>query len=124
MPRRKEIKTPVTSDLISLAVYEPGFFSTFQPHRPFEKWAAVEVLNFDQVPAGLETFVLPSGLYAVFHYQGLSGDPRVFEFIFGTWLPRSQYELDDRPHFEVLGEKYKNQDPSSEEDLYIPVKLK
>jgi hypothetical protein len=30
--------------------------------------------------------------------------------------------LDNRPHFEILGEKYKNADPDSEEDVYIPVK--
>lgn len=124
MPRRKEIKNFVTSELVSLAIYSPGFFASIQPQRLFEKWAAVEVLNFDHVPPGLETFLLPSGLYAVFHYQGRSGDPSVFEFIFGTWLPRSPYQLDDRPHFEVLGEKYKNQDPLSEEEIYIPVQLK
>ena len=34
------------------------------------------------------------------------------------------YTLDDRPHFEILGEKYKNQDPDSEEELWIPIKPK
>jgi len=32
--------------------------------------------------------------------------------------------LDNRPHFEVLGEKYKNGDPESEEEIWIPVKEK
>lgn len=41
-----------------------------------------------------------------------------------TWLPASDYNLDNRPHFEVLGEKYKNNDPTSEEEIWIPIKLK
>jgi AraC family transcriptional regulator len=72
----------------------------------------------------METFVLKSGLYAVFHYQGLSTDNRIFVYILGTWLPNSMYDLDARPHFEVLGEKYKNGDPNSEEDIWIPIKPK
>jgi AraC family transcriptional regulator len=36
----------------------------------------------------------------------------------------SAYDLDNRPHFEILGEKYKNESPDSEEELWIPVKLK
>jgi AraC family transcriptional regulator len=40
-------------------------------------------------------------------------------------LPLSkEYELDDRPHFEILGDKYKNNDPNSEEEIWIPIKLK
>jgi AraC family transcriptional regulator len=37
-------------------------------------------------------------------------------------LPKSEYELDYRPHFEILGEKYKNNDQLSEEDIFIPIK--
>lgn len=32
------------------------------------------------------------------------------------------YEIDFRPHFEILGEKYKNNDPGSEEEVWIPVR--
>jgi AraC family transcriptional regulator len=39
-------------------------------------------------------------------------------------LPNSNYHLDDRPHFEILGEKYKNADPGSEEEIWIPIKAK
>lgn len=124
MPRRKEIKNTATAANISMAVYKAGYFSNFNPTNTFEKWATVEVLNFDNVPNGMETFVLPSGLYAIFHYKGLNTDHSFFDYIFRTWLPNSKYELDDRPHFEVMGEKYKNNDPTSEEDIFIPVKLR
>jgi len=72
----------------------------------------------------METLVLPGGLYAVFEYKGLSTDNSIFQYILGTWLLNSDYDLDDRPHFEVLGDKYKNNDPTSEEEIWIPIKTK
>ncbi|MFZ1515671.1 MAG: GyrI-like domain-containing protein, partial [Saprospiraceae bacterium] len=67
---------------------------------------------------------IPGGLYAVFYYKGLSTDTAIFEYIFNTWLPNSEYGLDDRPHFEILGERYKNNDADSEEEIWIPIKNK
>jgi AraC family transcriptional regulator len=75
------------------------------------------------VPDGMETLTAPGGLYAVFLYQGpANAAPETYQYIFGTWLPTSDYALDNRPHFAVMGEKYKNNDPSSEEELWIPIK--
>lgn len=123
MPRRKEIQNSLTSDLISMQVYdrpmEPGNFN-----QEFEKWASIEVADFDTLPDGMESFVLTGGLYAVFHYTGSSTDTTIFQYIFGTWLPHSKYVLDTRPHFEILGDKYKNMDPNSEEDIWIPIRPK
>ena len=124
MFRRKEITNNLNHDLISMSVYTLGYFSDFKPTNEFEKWAAVEVSDFDSTPNGMETFILPVGLYAVFDYKCSSADNRVFQYIFETWLPDSGYALDNRPHFEVLGNKYKNNDPTSEEEIWIPVKLK
>ena len=124
MPRRKEIINVVTNGFISMTVYRPAHFIDFKPTNEFEKWAAVEVSNFETVPKGMETFVLQGGLYAVFDYKGSSNDPTIFQYIFGTWLPNSKYIVDNRPHFEVLGEKYKNNDPTSEEEIWIPIKQK
>jgi len=67
MPRRKEITNKVSNDLISFVVYGPTHFADFKPTNKFERWAAVEVENFDSVPDELETYILPSGLFAVFH---------------------------------------------------------
>lgn len=122
MPRRKEITNRLNEDLISLQVYPPNYYQSFNPSIPFEKWAAVEVADFKSVPEGFETFTLPGGLYAVFDYKGPAGDPTIFQYIFSTWLPASSCELDDRPHFEVLGSKYSNTDPFSEEEIWIPVR--
>lgn len=124
MPLRSQIKNPLSSDLISMQVYSPSHFSDFKFENLFDKWACVEVVDFNEVPMDMETFILTGGLYAVFDYKGSSADTRIFQTIFGVWLPGSEYFLDDRPHFEVLGEKYKNNDPESEEEIWIPIKLR
>jgi AraC family transcriptional regulator len=125
MPRRKEIMNNVGPDLFSVKVYEPSYFDNFNPKTGFEKWAAVEVTDFEAVPEEMETIILPGGLYAVFSYIGAANEgAKAFQHIFGTWLPNSVYALDNRPHFDLLGEKYKNDDPESEEELWIPVKSK
>ncbi len=123
-PRIHEIPNRHTAEKISLQVYAPGYFLHFDPSAEFEKWAAVEVMDFDAFPAGMEPFTLQGGLYAIFDYKGSSTDNRIFQYIFKEWLPNSDYELDNRPHFEVLGEKYKNNDPGSEEEIWIPIKSK
>lgn len=124
MPRQNEITNNLTNELISLAVYKSTYFENFKPTNEFERWATVEVADFDNVPNEMETFVLPRGLYAVFDHKGLSTDNSIFQYILGTWLPSSDYVLNDRPHFEVLGDKYKNNDPTSEEEIWIPIRPK
>lgn len=126
MIERKNIINNVSVDLYSIQVYDDSLdFMDFTPATVFEKWAAAEVVSYDSVPDGMDTYTLHGGLYAIFTYKGLPTDfHKTFQFIFYRWLPDSIYELDKREHFELLGEKYKNNDPESEEEIWIPVKLK
>ena len=126
MPRRKEIKNSKTTDLFSLQLYDKCFdLNNFNQDAEFEKWAAVEVSDFDTIPDEMETYILKGGLYAVFQHKGAaSTGPKRFQYIFGTWLPGSDYSLDSRAHFEILGKKYKHDDPNSEEEVWIPIKIK
>lgn len=122
MPRRKEITGTVSTDLYSLQSHPHGYWASFSPECVFEKWALAEVNSFlVPVPDDMEMFMLPKGQYAVFSYKGPSTDTSIFRYIFNEWLPTSGYRLDDRPHFEVLGEKYSNTSPDSEEEIWIPV---
>jgi AraC family transcriptional regulator len=122
MPRLKEIETRVGNHLHSLQVYDEDYFQQFSPTREFEKWALAEVKNFSVIPDEMEPFELPGGLYAVFQHKGMGTE--IFQLIFQEWLPKSGYTLDNRPHFEILGEKYKQGNPDSEEEIWIPVKQK
>lgn len=125
MSRRKEIQQTVGTDLYSVQIYRPQFFSNFNPHAEFEKWATLEVSSFDHVPEGMESFTIPAGGYVVFLFKGNENNAgEAFTYILTDWLPKSGYELDSRPHFEILGEKYKNGDPESEEEIWIPIRLK
>lgn len=125
MRRRNEVQDTVSNNRYSVQIYSEQYFNPFHPDNEFDKWASMEVTNVNQVPEGMEVFNLASGLYAVFLHKGaVQTGPATFQYIFGTWLPSSGYLLDNRPHFEVLDERYRNDDPDSEEEIWIPVRLK
>jgi AraC family transcriptional regulator len=121
MPRRKEIQNGIGNELYNIQINPENF--DFNPNTPFVKWATMPVSNFDFVPDGMETLEIQEGLYAVFNYKGdQSNAAAFFESIYTEWLPNSEFDLDSRPQFEILGEKYKNRDPNSEEEIWIPIK--
>lgn len=123
MPRRKEIANAIGTDLYSVQQYPEGFFAQFNPMAEFDKWAAVEVGDHNTIPDGMETLTIPEGLYAVFiHIGGPATAEKTFTYIMRDWLPKSGYQLHARPHFEILGSRYKNDDPNSEEEVWIPIK--
>jgi len=121
-PRIKEIQNRISEDKISMQVYPLGYYESFNPNTEFEKWASVEVSDFENIPNEMKSFILKGGLYAVFDYKGSSADSSIFQYIYSEWIPNSIYVVDDRPHFEVLGPKYKNEDPDSEEEIWIPIR--
>jgi AraC family transcriptional regulator len=126
MPRRKEIENRITSDLISMQAFDKTFdFKDFNLETEFVKWAVAEVSDFNNVADGMETYILQGGLYAIFLHKGDAMNfQKTSQYIFGHWLPRSDYQLDNREHFDVLGARYKLNDPESEEEIWIPIKPK
>lgn len=118
MPRKNEITNCSNNDLIALQNYSD--FSNFE--KPFDIWACAEVSHLNTIPNGFEFFVIPTGEYAVFPHKGMDASA-TYQKIMTEWLPNSGYQIDDRPHFQVMGEKYKQGNPDSEEDFYVPVKL-
>lgn len=123
MPRRKEIPNSVGMELYSIEIYPQAYFDDFNPNNEFEKWAAVEVSDFNTIPDEMKSLTIPGGSYAVFiHHGPASEGPRTYSYIFKEWLPNSDFLLDHRPHFAVMGAKYKHNDPDSEEELWIPIK--
>jgi len=132
MPRRHEITNRLGEELYSAQVYPDNF--DFGPQTSFTKWATVPLRRdvallrlyskkSNHIPEGMETLVIPEGLYAVFLYKGIPANAEpFFRYIFTEWLPSSGYTLDSRPHFEILGSKYKHNDPNSEEEVWIPIK--
>lgn len=125
MQSREAIENTVNEDLFSVQLYGKNFIKgEFDSLSVFEKWAAMEVSGFSIIPKGLQQLEIPAGLYAVFTHEGTANEfAKTSKFIFEDWLPVSGYDLDDRPHFEVLGKEYKGPEhPDSREKIWIPVK--
>ena len=93
------------------------------PATEFDQWAAVEVSAYDEIPEGMQSYDITGGLYATFIHKGkASGFPKTMHYIHNVWLPGSGYDIDSREHFELLGEKYKNDSEESEEEVWVPIK--
>ena len=90
MPKRKQIKHVISNDLYSMQLYDTDYFVHFTPQNTFTKWACVEVSHFENLPLDCESFNLHQGLYAVFHYKGLSSDTKIFEYILFSFFVESQ----------------------------------
>mgnify|MGYP000698795964 CR=1 FL=1 len=122
-PRIKSISHKKDNLMYSVNIYPTDFHeNSIDPDKRFVKWAAIEV-NQKEKQEGLDFLEIESGKYAVFLHKGTADNFRpLMEFIFNDWIPNSEYELDHRPHFEVLRPGYMPDDPNAEEEVWIPIK--
>jgi AraC family transcriptional regulator len=123
IPRFRDIPVKVCDDLYSVEVYPAGFFKRFDADSAFQKWAGVEVPANAELQEGLEQLIIPSGEYAVFLHHGPAAEAaRTYHYIYEKWFPNSGYIVDERPHFAVMGPKYKPASEGSEEEIFIPLR--
>jgi len=123
LTQREYIPHVIGPELYDVKIYDENYFRDFRPDNTFEKWAAIQVSEVGQLPEGFSSLTIEAGQYAVFVHKGAAATAaKTFGYIFGEWLPKSGYHLDQRPHFDLLGEKYKNDSPDSEEEIWIPIK--
>ena len=125
-PRVGEIKDR-TSSIRGYGICEvdPGYDMTkFSEDTTFNEFLGVEVIAFSDIPAGMEVKNLEIGRYAVFTHKGKIVNLKItYDYIWGTWIPCSGYELDMRDDFEYYDERFLGQDNElSEMDIYIPIK--
>ena len=120
MPRRKEIKSTLNPDIYSVEIFPAN---NITPTTIFDKWAAVEVKSFENIPEGFETLTIESGLYAVFEHAGNASTAlSALEYIMKQWLPNSGYTYDQRAQFEIMPEGYNPNDLHAKEEFWIPIK--
>jgi AraC family transcriptional regulator len=117
MPSKKAINNTINEELIAMQVYDD--FSNFE--KPFDIWACVEVQNTNDIPISMQAFTIPKGNYAIFTHKGMNA-AATYQKIMTEWLPKSGYKINNRPHFQVMGDKYKQGSPDSEEQFYLPIK--
>jgi len=93
-----------------------------EPER-FTYVAAVEVENLNNIPEGMTGIELPAHEYAVFAYKGGVGPelPKAMQYIFGDWLPSSEYELDGAD-FEYYDDDFDPATLSGTILIYVPIK--
>ena len=123
IPAKNKLKALAGTELYSVEIYPPDYFKRFSPEREFEKWAAVPVTDAFEPTDSIEVLEIPAGLYAAFLYRGRSSEVhKAYQYIFEQWMPNSGYVADNRPHLGVMGDKYRNDHPDSEEELWVPIK--
>lgn len=119
MTRRSEITNRISNQLFSLQIYPDDF----TPDQSFRKFALAEVSDFDNIPGAFESFELERGKYLVFNYKGKAENgPAFFRYLFQHFIPENQFQVDNRPHFEIFSDDYNPNDDSAEEEIWIPIK--
>jgi len=116
-----QISNRVGSD--AFGIYEE--YSESEDRIGFTYICAVEVANFDEVPDGMISRIIPEQMYAVFRHTGdLSLLPETLKYIWGSWLPKSDYEYVEKPDFELYSPGLNPNDPEHVLFLNIPVSRK
>ncbi|WCO02090.1 GyrI-like domain-containing protein [Psychroserpens ponticola] len=124
MPRRHEVASRIGEHVFSIQDYGDNYSPT-DFNSEFDKWVAVEVKDSNDLPEGMDSFIIKSGTYVVFSFKGsVSEFPKSRAYIFQEWLPNSEYQLDPKAHFEILSENYSKDLQNIEEDIWIPVRKK
>jgi AraC family transcriptional regulator len=87
--------------------------------------AAVEVDNLNDIPKGMVSAEVPEAYYAVFTHKGpISNFMESIRYVFGEWLPNSEYTLTGTPELEVYDERFDPTSEDSECEICLPVKKK
>ena len=92
----------------------------------YTELVCVEVSSLDRIPVGMAGRSIPERTYAVFTHRGklYPNLQQTYEYIYGTWLPRSGYEPDGAGDFELYDDRFTTvDDPASEIDIYVPIKV-
>lgn len=108
-----------------VCIVDPDFdIKKFTSSTETNHFIGTEVSSFERVPEEFKTMVLSGGKYAVFTHRGkISELQMTYDYIWGTSVLCSGYELDIRDDFELYDERFISpEDENSEFDIYIPVK--
>jgi len=118
-PYRDQIKNRISDE--SFGIYES--YEELEEDVNFTYVCTAAVANFDDVPEGMVTRELPEQIYAKFTHRGsIVNLDQTLKYIWGSWLPKSNYNYDEKPDFELYPSGYNVADSESEMYLHIPVK--
>lgn len=125
-PRVEEIKNRTASIRgYGICEVDPEYdMAQFSETTLFNEFVGVEVKVFTDIPMGMAVKTLKGGRYAVFTHKGkLANLKMTYDYIWGTWIPCSGYELDLRDDFEFYDDSFLGEDNElSEMKIFIPIK--
>lgn len=85
----------------------------------------VAVTSIKKVPNGMITHNVPAADYAVFEHHGLVSDiENTYNYIFGEWIPQSDYITTNHDVFEFYGKDFKHNSEKSVMEIWVPVQKK
>lgn len=117
-PYRNNIPNRVGSDFF-------GIYESYQENEDeteFVYICSAQVSSFDDVPEGMISRELSAQTYARFSHKGpINKLEESLKYIWGSWLPKSKYEYNDRPDFELLPNDYNGASEESVMFLHIPI---
>lgn len=101
-----------------------GISCSFEDNGDFSFLIGEEVQQFEEkLEDGFMNFEIPAGQYAEFEANGPAGlVQEVRDFIYGTWLPNSNYERKEGPDFEVTDVINSTFPDDLRIKIYIPLK--
>ncbi len=86
---------------------------------------SVQVSGFSDVPEGMISRELPEQSYARFTHKGpIAQLEDTLRYIWGSWLPGSEYDYAEKPDFELYPAGFNDADPENRLYLNIPVRVK
>ena len=100
-----------------------GVCGNLEEDGSFSYVAGVEVSVAEDIPAGMESWEVPAGQYAVFPCT-LKTIGETYKDAFETWLPSSKYDHHPTPDFEFYDASFDPEDFESLLYIYIPIKPK
>lgn len=117
-PYRESIPNRVGKDFFG--IYES--YEESEDETRFVYICSAQVSNFEEVPEGMITRELEAQTYARFTHTGpIANLENTLRYIWGSWLPKSNYEYADKPDFELLPAGFNDADPENVIYLNIPV---
>lgn len=83
----------------------------------------IEVPDGFAIPCGMQRKTLCSGKYARFTHTGTVATlPQTYRYIWGTWFPKSNFEISGYDDFECYTERFLGADnEDSQIDIYFPI---
>lgn len=120
LERCEEIENRVPKTYLGLTMSQSGNFTEDE----VEYIAGAKVSFCDKIPEGMIKYTLPEKKIAIFDIHDLDSDTaqKTIDYIYGYWLPNSNYERDQGHDYEYFENIVNFEDPGTTSKYVIPVK--